>query len=220
MAQSFIDQAATSTGSADRDDDRIFGAVTAVIVNNIDTLGLGRVQVEVPVIPGRMPWARLAAPVAGFMRGAFFMPQIGDEVLVMFEQGDPNAPVVIGSLWNQQDRPPVTNPVEAPLHSKIATIGLQEIDINDLLQTITINNALQHKVTISPLGVDIETAGGLGKVSLDAAGNITIQAGLSLTLKAVNIELQGQFIKITGAATVDVEAGAAASLRGAVVQIN
>lgn len=216
----FIEQAAANNGEGARDPDRIYGVLTAQVINNIDALGLGRVQVQIPIMPERMPWARIAAPVAGMQRGMFFMPQVGDEVLVMFEQGDPTAPVVIGSLWNQQDRPPVSNPAEAPTHSKIATIGLQEIDINDLLQSITLSNAIQHKITISPTSIDIETAGGVGKISLDAAGNISIKGGLNLSIEAVNIEIKGQMVKITGSATVDVEAGAAASLRGALVQIN
>ncbi len=50
--------------------------------------------------------ARLAAPMAGNQRGVFFVPEVGDEVVVGFELGDVNRPVVLGALWNDQDRPP------------------------------------------------------------------------------------------------------------------
>lgn len=51
-------------------------------------------------------WARVAVPFAGSQRGAFFMPDVGDEVLVVFLSGDPRYPVVIGGLWNGADKAP------------------------------------------------------------------------------------------------------------------
>ena len=51
-------------------------------------------------------WARVATPFAGNNRGAFFMPDVGDEVLVIFLSGDPRFPVVIGGLWNGADKAP------------------------------------------------------------------------------------------------------------------
>lgn len=50
--------------------------------------------------------ARLAAPMAGPDRGVFFHPEVGDEVVVGFECGDVNRPVVLGALWNDRQRPP------------------------------------------------------------------------------------------------------------------
>src|SRR5690606_11337590 len=51
-------------------------------------------------------WARLAMPHAGNGRGMMFLPEVGDEVLVAFDDGDPEHPVVIGSLWNGRDIAP------------------------------------------------------------------------------------------------------------------
>src|SRR5271163_1391085 len=53
-------------------------------------------------------WARVAVPFAGGQRGAFFIPNVGDEVLLVFLSGDPRFPVVIGSLWNGADTAPET----------------------------------------------------------------------------------------------------------------
>lgn len=50
-------------------------------------------------------WARLLSPYAGDGRGIYWVPEINDEVLVLFENGDPHYPIVIGSLWNGQDKP-------------------------------------------------------------------------------------------------------------------
>jgi uncharacterized protein involved in type VI secretion and phage assembly len=51
-------------------------------------------------------WARLVAPGGGSGRGMLWIPEVNDEVLVAFEHGDPNFPVVIGGLWNGKDAPP------------------------------------------------------------------------------------------------------------------
>ena len=51
-------------------------------------------------------WARLAVPMAGAGRGFYFIPEVNDEVLVAFEQGDINRPYVIGCVWNGRDAPP------------------------------------------------------------------------------------------------------------------
>ena len=66
-----------------------------------------------PWLPGLMPWARLSNMMAGMGRGSFFVPQIGDEVLVAFNHGDVREPYVIGTLWNTMDRPPALSPTDA-----------------------------------------------------------------------------------------------------------
>jgi uncharacterized protein involved in type VI secretion and phage assembly len=52
------------------------------------------------------PWARIATLMAGQQRGAWFIPEPEDEVLVAFEAGDPRRPIVVGALWNGVDVPP------------------------------------------------------------------------------------------------------------------
>ena len=54
-------------------------------------------------------WARVAAPMAGHDRGTYFLPEVDDEVLVVFEHGDVRFPYVIGSLWNGRDKAPADN---------------------------------------------------------------------------------------------------------------
>lgn len=85
------------------------GVYPGTVVNTMDLEGLGRVQVMIPRISVEFVsnWARVAAPMSGNHSGAFFRPEIGDEVLVAFDGGDIGTPYVIGSLWNARMLPPV-----------------------------------------------------------------------------------------------------------------
>ena len=47
--------------------------------------------------------------LAGNLRGFYFLPEVDDEVLVAFEQGDARFPYVVGALWNGKDAPPEKN---------------------------------------------------------------------------------------------------------------
>ncbi len=94
---------------------RIHGVVPGIVVDTADPEGLGRVRVELAVLRSGdgqaqrsflTDWARLALPAAGPGRGAVWVPDVGDEVLVAFEWGDPAAPYVVGCLHNGSDRPP------------------------------------------------------------------------------------------------------------------
>ena len=71
----------------------------------------GRVLVEYRGMQESLlsPWAYVAAPMSGQGRGALFMPEEGDEVLVCFSDGDFNHPFIVGFLWNGEQRSPETH---------------------------------------------------------------------------------------------------------------
>ena len=83
------------------------GIVIGIVTNLEDPEKLGRVKVAYPHLDSEeSDWARLATLMAGKNRGSFFRPEVGDEVLVAFLQGNNRYPFVIGSLWNGVDTPP------------------------------------------------------------------------------------------------------------------
>jgi uncharacterized protein involved in type VI secretion and phage assembly len=90
---------------------RMYGVVVGLVINNKDPQGLGRVQVKLPGASDAEigHWARLAVLMGGPKRGTFFLPEVGEEVLVTFEAGDRMRAYVLGALWNGQDRPPDEN---------------------------------------------------------------------------------------------------------------
>ena len=83
------------------------GIVPAIVTAHNDPGKMGRIQVQFFwQDDGNTYWARTTSPHAGPDRGFMFMPEIGDEVAVIFEDGDPERPVVIGSLWNGVQQAP------------------------------------------------------------------------------------------------------------------
>jgi len=85
----------------------IAGVYSARVVNIDDPQRQGQVQVQYYwQEQGQTTWIRHLTPYAGADRGLFFRPEVGDEVLVAFEEGDPERPVILGSAWNMSDAIP------------------------------------------------------------------------------------------------------------------
>jgi phage protein D len=85
------------------------GLVIGVVTDNKDPDDLGRVKVKFPWLSQdhASDWARLVTPGGGPQTGLEFIPEVNDEVLVGFEQGNINYPYVLGGLWNGKDAAPV-----------------------------------------------------------------------------------------------------------------
>lgn len=83
----------------------------AIVRANEDPDKRGRVRVEYPSLHGDSAntpseWARLCLPYASAGHGAWFVPEVGDEVLVVFENGNLDSPIVMGSLYSGANKPP------------------------------------------------------------------------------------------------------------------
>ena len=168
--------------------EKINGVTVATVINNIDSTGEARVQLMLPWLPGFMPWARVSTPMAGMLRGTFFIPQIGDEVLVAFNQGDIREPFVVGTLWNTIDRPPSIAPTDAVTKRKIRTPLGHELSFDEALQSVTLTSNTFSTVTLDPLKAEISTP--LAKVSIGKEGDVTITALTKITLDAPIIEIK------------------------------
>jgi phage baseplate assembly protein gpV len=187
-------------------DDKIYGVAIATVVENVDLTGEARVQVRLPWAPGFEPWARLATMMAGMGRGSFFVPQIGEEVVVGFNHGDIREPFILGALWNTLDRPPALLPSDAINKRIIRTPIGQQITFDDLEQSITISNLLQFELSLGPEESDLSSAG--ASVSLDIVGNVTIIGAASITLQAPSITIDGDSVSISGSAGTTINGGA------------
>src|ERR1700681_1198967 len=83
------------------------GVYPAIVVDNVDPANSGRVKVRLPQVlvageSGHEVWARIATLMAGANRGTWFIPDVGDEVVVAFEHGNLNRPYVLGGLWSER----------------------------------------------------------------------------------------------------------------------
>jgi uncharacterized protein involved in type VI secretion and phage assembly len=119
------------------------------------------------------PWARIAV----LDRGAYFIPQVGDEVLVAFNHGDVEEAYVVGQLWNGRDLPPAQTPGD-PINNRIIRTPLgHEIVFDDAARAVTIKSADSQRVSLAPEMIEIATGNETPTtVTLDSSGNITIKA--------------------------------------------
>jgi uncharacterized protein involved in type VI secretion and phage assembly len=144
---------------------RIEGVLVGIVTNNHDPDGMGRVRVRFPVRESNddSHWARIATLMAGKERGSFFLPEVGDEVLVAFEQGNAEHPYVIGALWNGQDVPPEPNSDGKNNIRKIRSRSGHEILFNDDAE------ARQEKVVIKTKAghvITLDDASGQEKIEI------------------------------------------------------
>jgi len=214
------------------------GPVIGLVTNNDDPDGQGRVKVKFPWLSDDVEsdWARLVGVGAGAERGFFCLPEINDEVLVLFEQGDVNRPHVIGGLWNGQDQPPL--PTSQALENGNVR---QRVFKTRAGHTLTFTDGSDEGVVLETAGghrlalvdeeqkVILETSGGQiltlddssSEVTLESTGNMTLTSGANLTIEATGaLELKGQTFSLNGNATGEVKAGATLDIQGALVQIN
>lgn len=87
---------------------QVQSAVIGIVVDNVDPEGLGRIKVKYPMLPGAPTsyWLRQVTPNGGAVGGMYALPEIDDEVLVMFLQGNQDRGVIVGQFWNGTTKPP------------------------------------------------------------------------------------------------------------------
>ena len=184
-----------SAAGLDRSEDkRIHGTVIAQVIENCDKTRMGRIRIRLPWMPGLDPWAKLALVDLG----AYFMPQIGDQVLVTFNRGDVNEPYIIGRLWDENNKP-VRRDITDPVNTRaIQSPSGHEVSFDEKKKTVLVKSSDGHSVSMSPKGIEVALAGeDGGKISLDKDGNISLSAPLKkITLNAATIEINGTNIKI------------------------
>jgi uncharacterized protein involved in type VI secretion and phage assembly len=217
-----LDELRSAVGSVDEPSDpRILGVAVAVVLDNIDLTGAARVQLRLPWLPGVEPWARLAVLSAGDGRGTFFIPQVDDEVLVAFAQGDVMEPYVLGSLWSLADLPPHDLATDAVSKRIVKTPEGHVIEIDDSEGSITIRTSKDHTVRIGPDRVELEASGGGGKVSLEDGGTLTLEATTKIELKAPQVVINADTsFEARSNGTASIGASGSLDVQGSLVKIN
>ncbi|MBU7005770.1 phage baseplate assembly protein V [Phosphitispora fastidiosa] len=203
---------------------KVAGVASAIVTNNKDPDGMGRVKVKFPWREDgdESYWARVATLMAGNNRGSLFLPEVGDEVLVAFEQEDISHPYIIGALWNGQDKPPETNTDGKNNVRKITSRSGHEIIFDDnseqKKERLEIHTKAGHKIILDDAAgaekILIEDNSGSNKLEIDSAQNsITMESGMKLKIKSQSIEIEA-------GAAMTLKAGATLTIKGALVKIN
>lgn len=203
-----------------------------------DPRGEDRILVRTPTIDATAEgiWARVASLDAGDGRGAFFRPEIDDEVVLGFLNDDPRHPIVLGML-NSSAKPAPLAAADDNHQKGFVTRSELKLLFDDDTQVITLETPGGNKLTISDdaQGIHLEDQNGNSLalddsgITLTSAQDITLEATGTLTLKAnqdasleglnVNAKAQAQF-KAEGTGGAEVSTSAIAVLKGSLVQIN
>lgn len=129
----------------------VFNGVACGLVKEIDDK-LGRVRVNLPWLSGenKTYWARIAVPMAGGGRGAWFLPEIDDEVLLGFEMGMIDHPYVLGFLWSETDKPPVDDTSIDGKVRRFRSVKQHRIDFDDRddSEKILVQSSSKHAVEL------------------------------------------------------------------------
>jgi uncharacterized protein involved in type VI secretion and phage assembly len=162
---------------------KVNGIVSGKVIDVKDPAGMGRVKVKFPILTGDDVgyWAPVATLMAGGSRGSWFMPEVDDDVLVAFQDGDVAYPHIVGFLWNGQHQPPRTDP-----HMRV-------------LQSV--NGHMIEMYDPPPGGADqgyIRIMDAYGNTIVLQNANIAITSVGAITIKAPTIVIGGRVVSPIG----------------------
>ncbi len=219
-----------------------YGVVVAIVDDVSDPEKAGRVRLQFPWLAEEYVsgWARTVHAGAGAERGALVLPEVGDEVLVAFEQADIRRPYVLGGLYNGVDQPaghdvPVVDDGSGAVNRRsIVSRRGHRIDLLDQdgsAEGITLTSqdekvslcldATETKVTVHADGT-VLVEGSRGVVIDAASAKLELKGGqVSIEgTQGVTVDGGGGPVKVSSSSSLDLKGGAMASLSAGLVKIN
>ncbi|MGE0546816.1 MAG: phage baseplate assembly protein V [Kofleriaceae bacterium] len=203
---------------------RLLGVHLAIVVDNKPEAPGYLVKLKFPWLAEQETtyWARIAVPMAGNERGSYVLPEIDDQVLVVFEHGDVDRPIVIGALWNKQQPPAEVNESAKNETKLIKSRSGHRVIFCDKAgseQIVIVDNTNHNKIVLDAATktIRIECA---GDIELKAANNVVMQAkavkvGAAETITASAVDALSHAV-----AAFSVSAGSQIDVKGANVAIN
>lgn len=211
-----------------------------------DKDGEFRVQVDVPMIKkgGDGLWARLTNFYSTSGQGAFFFPEVGDEVVLGFLDNDPRSAIILGSMYSSKNKPAYT-PDKKNSKKAITTKAELKIEFDDKDKVITITTPKENKITFSDKdgsiiiadnnknkveltskGISLNSGGDVnikakGKINIEASSAISIKTGMGdVAIEGKNIKAKAKMsIGVEGANT-EVKGSLKTTIKGKMVMIN
>jgi uncharacterized protein involved in type VI secretion and phage assembly len=161
---------------------KYWGKYRGTVLNNIDPMMIGRIQVMVPDVSNLLPssWAMPCYPVAGIQTGMYAVPLIGSGVWVEFEKGDPDFPIWTGCFYGSAAEVPTLARATPPAVPGIAfQTPLQNgVSINDVpgpIGGIVLKSATGASVIVNDTGIYIQNGKGASIVLVGPA--VTVNNG-------------------------------------------
>jgi Rhs element Vgr protein len=207
---------------------------------------LDRIQVKIPTMGDQTHHvrARLANFYASDEFGAFFIPEIGDEVVLGYLNNDPAHPVILGSLYSPKNPPPEPPAAENNIkkivtrsklelefeeekkHILLKTPGGNEVILSDEDQGIKLTDQTGNTVELTPSGIRLDspkdiTLNATGNIKLSATQAVDIEATTDATVKGLNVTAEADIgLTAKGNATAELSAGGQTTVKGGMVMIN
>ena len=196
-----------------------------------DPDGKNRIKVFLPIIANDEQgfWARVSTLDAGNERGSFFLPEIGDEVIVGFINDDPRDAVVLGMV-NSSSKPAPLTAEDVNNQKGFVTRSKMKMIFDDDKKSFTLETPIGKKLTVDEdaANIQIEDENG-NKIKMDKDGitiksykDIILKADMNINMEAgTNIEAKASAsLTAEGSASADLKAGGTMTIKGAMVNIN
>jgi len=195
----------------------ITGPVIAKVTNIDDEEGLGRIKLKLPWLANDLEsdWARVVTPGAGPERGFYCLPEVDDEVMVVFEHGNVNSPFVIGGLWSKTNKPPSDGSSgwieggELKRRGLVTTAGWKlELDDTGGSECLTITSPDEKTSLILDQGKKKVVIGSDDKVSIEAKGDVIVESksgGINVKGSSGKLNFEGNEIVLKSMGNVTIE---------------
>ena len=156
---------------------KYFAKYRGKVANNIDLMGLGRIQVTCPAVlgEGKLSWAMPCSPYAGSGVGLFVLPPVGANIWVEFEGGDPDYPIWSGCFWGAGELAKMLPATVTPLAKdyKVFKTDTTTIIINDLSSLGGVSLEIEAKAVTNKIKLVCDSKGVALTVGSDVAAKLT-----------------------------------------------
>ncbi|MGI8472445.1 type VI secretion system tip protein VgrG [Pectobacterium brasiliense] len=205
-----------------------------------------RIQIKIPTLnsESNLIWARLATYYASSECGNFFIPEVGDEVIVGCINQDPSNPIILGSLYSSKNKMP--NELTAENHTKaivtksklkvifddensvmtLETPNGNSIVLSDKGKSITLTDQNSNVISMGESGISITsnkdiTISAKGAVGIESTKDTTVKATGDAKISGLNVSVQANTgLTLKGNATAELSCSGLTTIKGAMVKIN